>query len=267
MGNIHTSSSPYATPVSTLPFTLTFSDDASFFDTNTPYTLTFANGTIFTNYTYVSPSQIYFTNVVLANAGNIPYNLSDNKGNIYEGTLNVQLICYAKGTKILCYPDKYIPIEDINEETLVKTYEYGYKKVHSIRSTLISHNNNVLKKDKYFLNEMYIMKKDMIDINVPFEDLYVTGGHSILVDELTDSEKTFMKQFWSEPPKIDNKYLLLSSGSKLFKEYNDYNVLQVFHIAIESDDIHKKYGIYANNVLSESISIYNIQYLHALIKL
>jgi hypothetical protein len=266
MGNIHTSSSPYATPVSTLPFTLTFSDDASFFDANTPYTLLLAEQT-FTNYTYVSPSQIYFTNVVSNVAGNIQYQISDDKGNIYIGTLNVQLICYAKGTKILCYPDKYIPIEDINEETLVKTYKYGYKKVHSIRSTLISHKNNVLKKGKYYLNEMYVMKKDMINIDVPLEDLYVTGGHSILVDDLTGSEKTFMNQFWSELPKIDEKYLLLSSGSKLFEEYNNYDILQVYHIAIESDDIHKQYGIYANNVLSESISIYNIQYLHTLIKL
>jgi len=266
MGNIHISTTPYSPPVSTLPFKITFNDDVSFFDVNTPYTLT-VDEQNYTNYTYVSPSQIYFTNVVSSVAGNIPYVLSDNKGNSYTGTLNIQLICYAKGTKILCYPDKYIPIEDINEETLVKTFKDGYVKVHSIRSTLISHNNNVLKKDKYFLNEMYVMQKDIIDINVPSEDLYITGGHGILVDELSSSEETFMKQFWYEPPKIDNKYLLLSSGSKLFKEYNNYDNLQVFHIALESIDIHKQYGIYANNILSESISIHNIQYLHALIKL
>jgi len=55
--------------------------------------------------------------------------------------------------------------------------------------------------------------------------------------------------------KIDDKYLLLSCVSNLFDEYysND-SAFDVYHLLLENDDINKHCGIYANGVLSESIS-------------
>jgi hypothetical protein len=278
MGNIHTSSTPYNPPVSTLDFTLIFNDDASWFDDNVNYTLvlqdaSYINGLYsnktFTNFRYVSPNELYFSNVNSDVAGNLVYVLSDTKGNTYQGTLNIQLICYGEGTKILCKSkndneEEYVKIEDIDNDRYIKTYLHGYKKVHSISSNILIHNNNILENKKYFLYEMYELKKDSIKKDEPFENLYVTGGHSILVDKLSKKEEIFLKQFWDKPQKIDDKILLLSSGCDLFTKYTENKTTKVYHIALESDDIKQHYGIYANGILSESISIHDIQYLHTI---
>ena len=63
---------------------------------------------------------------------------------------------------------------------------------------------------------------------------------------------------------IDDKILLLSSGCDLFTKYTKDKTTKVYHIALESDNIKQHYGIYANGVLSESISIHDIQYLHTI---
>ena len=55
---------------------------------------------------------------------------------------------------------------------------------------------------------MYIMKKT--DTNELTEDLILTGGHSILVDELTNDQIKETVNLWGIPLKIDNKYLLLN---------------------------------------------------------
>jgi len=272
MGNIYTNSKPYNPPISTLDFTLEFYDDADWFDSNATYTLVlqdaeydgvnYSNKT-FTNFVYVSTNEIKFLDVNSDVAGTITYILSDNNNNTYQGTLDIQIICYKEGTKILCKSknnndDEYVNIEDIDNTRYIKTYLHGYKKVHQISSNILLHNQN------HFLYEIYELKKDSIEKDIPFENLYVTGGHSILVDKINKKEEKFLKQFWNEPQMIDDKILLLSSGSDLFTKYTKDKTTKVYHIALESDNIKQHYGIYANGVLSESISIHDIQYLHTI---
>jgi len=88
--------------------------------------------------------------------------------------------CFNEGTKILCLNNKeeeYVPIENLRAGDIVKTYHYGYRKIELIgKNCLINH------PDHKFTSSMYKMEKT--ETNGLIEDLIVTGGHSILVDDL-----------------------------------------------------------------------------------
>ncbi len=166
---------------------------------------------------------------------------------IYIGTSSSY--CFNKGTEILCMRDnseKYIPIESINKDSdLVKSYKHGYKKIEGIYHSLFKNNVNDYK------NSMYIMKKQENMTN----DLIVTGGHSILVDNYkTDKiERKHKKTFGSKLDPIDDKKLLLAGFSDSFTQIKGDDIYDIYHIVLEGEDgKSKRYGIWANGVLTES---------------
>ena len=88
-----------------------------------------------------------------------------------------------------------------------------------------------------------------------FDDLILTGGHSILVDTLSDDEIIQTKKYWDEPKMIDDKYLLLVGIDKNAELYEKNGNMNLYHISLECEDIHRSFGIYANGILVESCSI------------
>jgi len=171
------------------------------------------------------------------------YHLTD----IYIGTSSSY--CFNKGTEILCLKnntEQYIPIETINKETdLIKTYRHGYKKVEGVYHSLFKNNPNSYK------NSMYIMKKQE---NMT-KDLIVTGGHSILVDNYKNDEirRKHKKTFGSKLDPIDDKQLLLAGFSDSFTQIKGDDIYDIYHIVLEGEDgVSKRYGIWANGVLTES---------------
>lgn len=86
------------------------------------------------------------------------------------------------------------------------------------------------------------------------EDLMVTGGHSILVDTLSDKEREGQIAVYNNADrKIDGKYLLLASASDNFETVNDNNTYTYYHFVLEHDnDVNVRYGVWANDILTES---------------
>lgn len=166
-----------------------------------------------------------------------------------ESTLNTKTItnistisCYLKNTKILCLingKEKYVKIQNIKKGDFVKTYKKGYKTVISIG------NQKIINDPNNQLNCLYKMKG---------EKLTITGGHSILVSKIDSELKTIHKEFYNQNNKIKDKYLLLACDSDLFEPIKDQNEYEIFHILLNSKNKNKHYGIYADGVLSESIS-------------
>lgn len=154
-------------------------------------------------------------------------------------------ICFRKGTKILCLVDDTemeINVEDLKIGMFVKTYKNGYKKILKIlKSDFINSKQKIH-------NRMYKMKN---------ADLHVTGGHSILVNELSEKEKEESIKIFGKLEKIQDKYRLLSCISDNFIPLNDNNRHHTYHISVGEQDI-----IYADNVLSETfcLSWYNNKY-------
>lgn len=161
--------------------------------------------------------------------------------------------CFNEGTKILCLKsnkEEYIPIQELRQGDIVKTYLHGYKKIDLIGKAHLR--NNVSNKWK---NNMFVMHKT--PENNLIEDLIMTGGHSILVDELKEEDfkeeqiKYYVIQK-NNPWKIDDKHLLLAGVSKLFEEINDDKIYTYYNFTLDSDgDDDKRYGIWANGILAE----------------
>lgn len=155
-------------------------------------------------------------------------------------------ICFNYDTKIMCLnksfrskddKDVYIPIQNINKTNMVKTYKHGYKKVIEIRvGTFIND-----PKDPY--KSMYIMRQN--DNNGLTEDLIVTGAHSVLEDRLIRSEMKKQRKI----EKIEDKFLVTANVSRKFSVIENNNLYTYYHIVLEGG---KKYGIWANGILTES---------------
>jgi len=177
--------------------------------------------------------------------------------------------CYVKGSLILCVDNNnyiYKKIEDIRVGMDILTLNDGIKKVKYIGYNTMKNTGD----DP--LGRIYVLKKSVN--NTLFEDLYVTGGHSILVDKLSEQEEVKNNKYWDTNKKIDDKIMLLACVSddfKLVDENDNINLdsnvnanvnaninangnYEIYHICLENSDADKQYGIYVNGILSETIN-------------
>jgi hypothetical protein len=193
-----------------------------------------------------------FTNVYLITGLNIlyVYNLTTT---LMSPTFNIEVssVCFKEGTKILC-SNGYIPIEQLNEKVYVKTYKNDYKKVKYLIKT------KMINSSKKTINKLYVMKKTKK--NGLIEDLYVTGSHALLKDQLSEKEGEKMNTLLSifkdmkYERMLDNKQKVLACFDQRFEECNEEGYFNIYHIVLEDDNNKKynNYGIYANGILAES---------------
>ena len=88
-------------------------------------------------------------------------------------------------------------------------------------------------------------------------DIILTGGHSILVDELTENEQLNNNKY-NFNSTIEDKKLLLVSSSNNFEQLQNDVQYELCHLVLENDNIHERYGIYINeHILSETCSEFN----------
>jgi hypothetical protein len=201
------------------------------------------------------PYVVSSDNDPFSNAGTVQPSTGEQI-DIYEISISISLPeiiivearCFNEGTKILCLnkEEEYVPIENLRVGDIVKTYHYGYRKIELIgKHYLMNHPDNK------FTNSMYKMAKT--ESNGLIEDLIVTGGHSILVDDL-GNQKELNEQLLGEE-KIEDKFLLLAAASNDFVKINDTEKYTYYHFVLEDNGNDKmKFGVWANGVLSETIS-------------
>ena len=154
---------------------------------------------------------------------------------------NTVNLCYGENIEILCLIDEkevFIKITDLKKDMFVKTYKKGYKKITHYK------NFNYLCMDETDnLNCLYKFKN---------KDIIMTGGHSILVDDLTPEQTNNVYQF---KEMIEDKHLLLSCLSDDFEKINDKNNYVLYHFVLENVNREGHYGVYINDyILSESCS-------------
>ena len=164
--------------------------------------------------------------------------------------------CFNQGTKILFLNKKleeeYICVENLRRGDLVKSYKHGYRKIDLIGKNFMVNNPD------HFGVCMYKMEKT--PDNGLIEDLIVTGGHSILIDDLGDYKKETDEIFGSNPM-IDDKYLLLAALSKDFTKLDNTHPYIYYHFILENNgDNDERFGVWANGVLTETPS--NNQFTH-----
>jgi hypothetical protein len=160
--------------------------------------------------------------------------------------------CFLEGTKILCLIDDketYVPVEDIKKDTLVKTSRDGYKKVVITGKGPMSNPNT----SERIENRLYKCSKE----NYPelSEDIYITGCHSILVDNITDKQREETIKHLGRIFITDKKYRLMACVDERTEPWNSEGTYTIHHFALEHSDEAMNYGVYASGLLVETCCI------------
>ena len=159
--------------------------------------------------------------------------------------------CFLENTRILCLKDNmemYVPIQDLRKGDLIKTLNSGYKALNMIGSRDIL---NVLS-DERDKNKLYVCSKDQYP--EVFEDLVITGCHSVLVDDLDDKERIEIVKLMGQIYVTDNMYRLPACIDVRTNLYDKEGLFTIYHIALDNDDYYMNYGVYANGLLVETCS-------------
>uniref|UniRef100_A0A6C0H3I8 Hedgehog/Intein (Hint) domain-containing protein n=1 Tax=viral metagenome TaxID=1070528 RepID=A0A6C0H3I8_9ZZZZ len=160
--------------------------------------------------------------------------------------------CFREGSKILCLQDDkevYVRIEDITKGDLVKTLKNGFLPVYMVGKKDIYH-PALPQRDK---DQLY--KCSTIEYPEIFEDLFITGSHSILVEDFTDKEQR--QKAIDVNGRIfitDKKYRLPACVDHRASVFDIEGTYTIYHLALESEDNYINYAIWANGLLVETCS-------------
>ena len=184
-----------------------------------------------------------------ANGSGTTYNTGDTFQLLDNTTLYAQwssIRCFKEDSTILCLIDgqeTYIPVQDIQNGTLVKTYLSGYVPVAMIGHSKIYNPNNSLRSK----NRLFRYSKNKFPELT--EDLIITGCHSILVPHLTETQRALSKELTGDVYVTDNLYRLIAVLDENSEPYEEEGIFNIWHIALDNDDDYSNYGIYANGGL------------------
>ena len=191
----------------------------------------------------------YFTNLPnlngIAFSGNQIY-VATQSG-IYTLPVN-EILCFHEDTLILCN-GKYKCVKDLRKGDLVTTRLNGLVPIESIGYSKIYNPANNLR----YQNRLFKYPAD-ISIGL-YEDLILTGCHSVLVDDLTNQQKEDIIDALGRIMVTDQKYRLMAYLDERSVPYELEGVHNIWHFALENIDPRMNYGVYANGLLVETTSI------------
>ena len=162
--------------------------------------------------------------------------------------------CFTADSKIFCQNNKYIPIQLLKKGDLVQTLNDGLLPVKFVgkRSFFNKLTEERINPHLYKLN-----KKDFPEL---LEDLFITGGHPLLVDDKDLDEETKKKLLdmvdYGTPIITEGKYRVFAMIHPKAELWNEEGNYEIFDIVLENNDLNKNYGIWVNGILTESMDEY-----------
>jgi hypothetical protein len=154
--------------------------------------------------------------------------------------------CFLEGSTILCQIDgveKYVPVEELKNGTLVKTALDGYKRVVLIgKGSIQNPGDNERTENRLYKcsTSKYPELKD---------DLFITGCHSILEVSITEKQKEETIKRLGELFVTDKKYRLMACIDERAEPWNSEGTYTIWHFALENADEKMNYGVYVNGGL------------------
>jgi hypothetical protein len=175
----------------------------------------------------------------------------DMSGNIYyhtpSGTTQTYIpltlqtpypSCFNEGTMILCEvggEEKYMPIEKLTRGDKVVSYLHGALSILAIGKGSMVNDPSEPKRCMYKVPKTGNMT----------DDLMITGGHALLVDERPKG-LCF---------KIDDKYLSFAENDKRCVKMENTEIYTYYNLYLENNgNKDQRYGVYANGILCETPS-------------
>ena len=221
--------------------------------------LSMANPTINQIYATSASAGLNQPNGIAINASNTYMYVANRLGGtdtlgtisqIYLGSIEpTDPPCFLAGTRILT-DEGYVKIQHLRKGDLIQTLCHGLVPIDVIGFKQIPH---PARKER--VKEQLYKYSTTTTPNL-FEDLILTGCHSVLVDEFTSPEqreKTL--QILGDIYVTDDKYRLPAcldeENAKVFETPGEYTI---YHFALENADYYMNYGVFANGLLVESSS-------------
>jgi hypothetical protein len=212
------------------------------------------------SYTVQNVSGYNYWRLASNSTGPSPQNIVYNVNDILTGDGITDLYylypsapCFLEGTTILCQVDgveTYVPVEQLKEGTLVKTSLNGYKPVVLVGKGTIKNPGN----DERIESRLY--KCSPSKYPQLKEDLYITGGHSILEFPITEKQKEDTIKRLGNLYVTDKKYRLMACVDERAEPWNSEGTYTIWNFALQNEFELKNYGAYANGgLLVETCSI------------
>lgn len=161
-------------------------------------------------------------------------------------TFNPPAPCFLEGTTILCVQDgndTYLPVETLRPGTLVATVSGVPKQVVVIGHTTIQNPGTT---DR---TEQRLYKCAPHNYPELTTDLFLTGGHSILVPAITQDQRTKIVEYLGRIFVTEGRYRLPALVDERAEPLASSGAFTVWHFALEHDNVHMNYGVYANGGL------------------
>ena len=158
------------------------------------------------------------------------------------------VVCFKEGSKILT-DEGYKLIQDLRKGDLVKTVNNGFLPIDMIG-----------KRDMYHPASKERIKDQLYKCThrqYPelFDDLIITGCHSILVDDfVSEEEKEKSLEVNGKLHITDNKFRVPACVDERAYVYEVAGTYTIYHLALENEHYTENYGIYANGLLVETCS-------------
>ena len=178
---------------------------------------------------------------------------SYNSGTIFNIP---EISCFLENTKIKILKNNVIVDENIenltiHDEVLISNNET--RKISFIGYNFI-HKNNL----KYIAK----IKKNILNINEPNNDLFIMTGHSLLFKKIPNQIKNehYNESIYNTKV-FDNYEKIIALHTNIYEipiieELNVINdVIKYFHFALDNDNKNEHYGIYSNNILTETMTL------------
>jgi hypothetical protein len=147
-------------------------------------------------------------------------------------------VCFGKGAMIQCEGGS-IPVEELKVGTKVKTLKHGYKAVTLLGTSVIRNRAG----SERIRDRLYIYPK---------EHLILTGGHSVLLDEVSGDQLERIKTSFGNLFFTEGKIRLLAMDDETAEPYLKKGTFPIYNFVLEAPNEHTNYGVFANGKLVES---------------
>ena len=157
------------------------------------------------------------------------------------------LVCFKEDSKILT-DNGYIPVQQLRKGDRIKTINNDYVPINMIGFKKIHHKCN----PKRIKDQLY--KLCSADYPELTEELVITGCHSILVDNISNEQGVMITEMLDRVYTTDGKFRLPACLDTRASPYEKAGTYTIYHIALENENYHGNYGVYANGLLVETCS-------------
>jgi hypothetical protein len=187
--------------------------------------------------------------------------LSDVGGQITvaqgDAPIPPSVLCFKQGTNILTWDatnkkEEYREIQYLQVGDLVKTTDGKYRAInHIMQSKLYNQSDDQIIKDR-----LYKCTRDAFP--QLFEELIITGAHSILVKHLTDTERESIMEMYGNIYVTDDHYRLPACIDARTNVYKIDGIFDIYNFSLKNECIYGNYGVYANGLLVECTSKHHL---------